>query len=192
MNVWLWILVGLGAAGGLLLLALAIPVDLRFRITRHEQTKSNMHVRWLFGLVGRDISSMRKKPATPGRRRRRQTGLGALWRSGLMQHGLKRVLRLGRAVSVGEVRVRASVNAGDPAETGMAFAVIGPLCGLLAALPHTDIGVVPDFGKDIGVHGEVRGSVRVIPVVVVWHLVVFALSPATWRGVARLRRANRT
>lgn len=194
MSVWLWVLLGVGAAGVLCLLALAVPVDLRFRLVRRERTASRIRVEWLFGLIGKNITGGRERPekARPEEAERSRSSLRALWHSGLVQRGLRVILRLRRAVSIRELRVRAEVNAGDPAETGMAFALIGPVSAVVSTLPRTDIQVVPDFSDDFGVRGELRGWVRVVPIVALPPLLMFALSPPTWRGVRRLRRAGRS
>ena len=198
MSVWLWLLVGFGAAGVLFLLALTVPIDLRFRFANRERTESTVRVEWLFGLLGKNITGGRKEPRAPPperkkrpKKKRKGPGLRAVWRSGLIQRGFRVMWRLRRAVSVREFRVHAAVNAGDPAETGMTFALLGPVCGVLAAVPGTDIDVVPDFGDDVGVRGELEGWVRVVPILVLLPFVLFALSPATWRGIWRLRKASR-
>ncbi len=196
MSAWLWLLVGFGAVGGLLLLALAVPVHLRLVLTKGGLSESHLRIEWLFGLVRKRVTGTPEqapqRKRVPADRQGEGPTLRALWRSGLVPRGVSLLRRLRRAVSIRELRVRAAVNAGDPSETGMAFALIGPAVGLLAAVPRTDIYVVPDYGDEVGMRGEVRGWVRVVPIVGLLPILAFALSPATWRGVRMLRKARRT
>ena len=197
MSVWLWVLFGFGAAAGLFLLALAEPLDVRFDFARGELAESRVRVSWLFGLVSRDVAGGRGKR---GKRKHRkgkkdkpkERSLRGLWRSGLGRRGLRLMLEMRRAVRIREFRVRAAVNAGDPSETGMAFALLGPAVGIVSALPRTDIAIVPDFGDAPGVRGEIKGRIRLVPIVALRPLLAFALSPGTWRGLRQRGEAGRS
>ena len=186
MGFWQWALI---VVGGLLFLAAWAPVHLQLRVATGDAA-SRFRARWLFLSVDRELAGDRPpprpdpKPKPPARGAK----MIALWRSGLVGHGVR---RLRRAVSIREFGIRASVNAGDPAETGMAFAVLGPLSVLLARLPRTSIRIAPDFSDRGGVRGEAWASVRAVPIGVLWHAAAFAMSPTTWRRVAAYRKASR-
>ena len=63
-----------------IVLLLTIPVDLVFCIERDADFKSRVSVRWLFGLVGRDIRRKKKKPQ-PEKEKRRKNLISILTRT---------------------------------------------------------------------------------------------------------------
>ena len=96
--------------------------------------------------------------------------------------------RLVRSVQVRDVDVELQIGTGDPAETGLLFAVIGPSLAL-ASGSSPNIRIEPNFVEET-LEGHARGTVRVYPIRLIPPLIAFALSPATFRGITALKRAR--
>ena len=98
--------------------------------------------------------------------------------------------RLLQSVQVRDVDVEFQVGTGDPAETGLLFAVIGPSVALARSGFSPNIRIEPNFVEET-FEGHARGAARVYPIKLIPSLIAFALSPATFRGVKALRRARK-
>ena len=193
----MWIL---GTVLGVLLffvLLLAIPVDVVFYVEKEEDFKSRTTVKWLFGLVGRDIGGRKQKPAVEkpakekGRKKRSIRPLLAMLRS---RGFLRRVLRLFtdvlRRTKVRELKLDVRVGLGDPADTGLLFAAIGPMAANLTAFTPLDVEVQPDF-EQATLRGHFRSDIRILPIQFVLLFILFALSPTTLRALWAMAAAGR-
>jgi len=181
----------------LAVLLLSIPVDLAFSYERGEGSRSRMRIKWLFGLIGKDLGGEKKgqekKPkeikAKKGRRSFRWPLAGFRAR-GFSGRLLLLARRLVRSVQVRDVDVEFQLGTGDPAETGLLFGVIGPSVALARSVFSTNIRIEPNFVEET-FEGHARGAVRVYPVKLIPPLIAFALSPATFRGIRTMRKARK-
>lgn len=193
----MWIL---GTVLGVLLffvLLLAIPVDVVFYVEKEEEFKSRTTVKWLFGLVGKDIGGRKQKPAREkpakekGKKKRSIRPLLAMLRS---RGFLRRVLRLFRDMlrrtKVRELKLDVRVGLSDPADTGLLFAAIGPMAGYLTAFTPLDVEVQPDFEQET-LRGHFRSDIRILPIQFVLLFILFALSPTTLRALWAMAAAGR-
>ena len=174
---------------------LSIPVDLAFFFERGEVSRSRMRIGWLFGLIGKDMggasSGREKKPEEMKAKKGRGSIRGpmAAFRArGFSGKILRFANRLVRSVQVRDVDVELQIGTGDPAETGLLFAVIGP-CLALAASSSPNIRIEPNFVEET-LEGHARGTVRVYPIRLIPPIIAFALSPATFRGIKALKMAR--
>lgn len=107
---------------------------------------------------------------------------------------LRRILRfcldVWHAVHRERLRLHLRLGLGDPADTGRLWGLLGPLSALLARCPHSHFTLEPDF-VDAVLQVEGSGTLRVIPLRLVVLALLLSLSPAFWRGMARLRRVAR-
>ncbi|HET6921646.1 MAG TPA: hypothetical protein VFI16_00735, partial [Anaeromyxobacteraceae bacterium] len=113
---------------GLVLLLLAVPVDLEFRLAGIEPFAGEVGGRWLFGLVrfripvppagprpeaGPKAARARARPKAGGRRRRVLAALG----QGAFRRRVHRLVRdLVRAVHLRRLRLLMRLGLGDPAD----------------------------------------------------------------------------
>jgi hypothetical protein len=175
--------VALGLVG--LLGLLAVPVDLRFAFGAVE--RSHLELAWGFGLWRGEL---RGRPGSVRRRSRGRWSQPAVWvrawREGLGDRVLPLLHSLRRGVRVREVKLRARVGLGDPADTGMLVGFAAPLLTLARAAPGLDLRLEPDFAREV-LEGEARGELRAFPLLVLPPLLRFALSPTTVRAVRALR-----
>ena len=140
---------------------------------------------------------MRKRAGRKSPRRRRQKGqmsLGgplAMFRArGFSGRLFLLARRLARSVQVRDVDVKFQVGTGDPAETGQLYGLIGPGLRLARSSFSPNIRVDPNFVEET-FQGHARGAVRAYPIRLIPPLIAFAVSPATFRGVRAMRRADK-
>lgn len=170
---------------------LAVPIDLVFCVERETEFKSTARVRWLFGLVGRDLTSRGKKPEKkPKRRRSFKPFLAMLKSRGFARRLFKFVRDAMRRSRIRDLKVDLRVGLSDPAETGMMFAALGPASAYLASIPSADVHIRPDF-EESSLKGQVRGDVRVFPILFVGPVLSFAVSFDTLRAIREMMAARR-
>jgi hypothetical protein len=186
---------------GSVLLLLAVPVNVDFRVEGVEPFGGHVGVRWLFGLVRIRIpfpgarAPRRRREADPAAARARggstafDRGRDVL--ASLRQAGFRRrVYRLGgdlfRAIHVQRVRLLMRLGLGDPADTGLLWTVVGPV-NAMARSRDADIRIEPDFLEPV-LEFQADGSFLVVPLRLVFLVVGFALSPPTLRAWHTLRR----
>jgi hypothetical protein len=175
--------VGLAGALGLIVALLAIPVDLRFHTETEDEVQVAIRVEWLFGRVGRDLQ---RPPADPGSNSGWLRRVLAVWSDALQEKCLRLLRGLRRATHVQDVRIEGRLGLSDPADTGTAFGILGPLREVLASWPNLDLDLRPDF-VEAGWHGQSTGAMRFTPLRAVQPLVAFVASPTVLRAAWDLR-----
>ena len=186
-----WALIGLLGV----VLLLAIPVDLVFRVQRRESFHAEVFVGWMYGLLRFRMPSRRPRRPRPPKKRLAQARFARRlmipFRSSAFRH---RSLRFGRDL-LKSVRVRACdlrlrIGMDDPAETGYLWAIAGPLTGLLTFSPRVTVRLDPIFSDEC-FEADARGTIRLIPIQLAYLSVLFLLSPATLGAVWMLVRSRR-
>ena len=179
------------------LLLLSIPVDLTFSYERGEGSRSRMRIRWLFGLIGKELGGEKKGREKKPKEMKVKKGRGsfrgplAVFRArGFSGRLLLLASRLVRSVRVRDVDVEFQMGTGDPAETGLLYGVIWPCVALARSSISPNIRIEPNFVEET-FEGHARAAVRVYPIKLIPSLIAFALSPATFRGVRALRKAHK-
>lgn len=166
---------------------LAVPLEVSFSARREAEFDGSMTLCWLFGLVkvrlpaGVASKAGSAPPQRPARRGSKKTRFDrrilTVIRDGELQ---RRALRyVGRVLSSCRIRdlaLRLRMGFDDPADTGMLWAVAGPVLAALESHPGTDIDLAISF-LDPCLEGEVRGTVRVIPLELIYVTLLFAVSP---------------
>jgi hypothetical protein len=187
---------------GLVLLALAVPVDLEFRLEGIEPFAGEAGVRWLFGLVRFRIPGPRAGQPKPrpeaeprtsrARARRKARGrhrnvLAALGQAAFRRRVYRLVGDLLRAVHLHRLRLRMRLGLGDPADTGRLWAVVGPL-NAAAQLRNAEVRIEPEFVDPV-LEFQADGRLLLVPLRFLTLAVAFALSPPTIRAW-RTRKGN--
>jgi hypothetical protein len=161
---------------GPLLAGLLIP--LRFELEIPERGSTYVRVSWMLGLVSRDLAAPAKRSARRPRAASRRRGRGswirrrllAAIRSPRFPGTLARFgTRLLRATRRRELWIAAVVGLEDPCDTGMLWALVGPLSVAVSGVARGRVSLTPDFG---GERLSVRGQGR------------FTVVPAEVRGAA--------
>ena len=127
----------------LVVLLPSIPIDLAFSYERGEGSRSRMRIGWLFGLIGKELGGEKKGREKKPKERKAKKGRRSFRRSLLL---LAR--RLVRSVQVRDVDVEFQVGTGDPAETGLLYAVIGPSLALARSGFSPNIRIEPNFVEE--------------------------------------------
>lgn len=198
-------LASIAALLGLMVLVLALPVDLSFRLRGLEAFAGQVTVRWLFGLVRFRFDLPRARPSKPPEpepepasepaRPRRGAGgarwniLPALREPAFRQRSYRLAGDLARAAHLRELGLRVRLGLGDPADTGRLWALVGPIDAAAKNLRNAEVRIEPEFG-DAVLEFDARGRVVLFPVQLVALLASFALSPPAiraWRASGRRR-----
>jgi len=163
---------------------LAIPVELRFHAVGIEEAHVRLRVEWLFGRVGWNL----EQRGTPGGEFEMPdwNRLSPLWQTAFREVVARLLRRCRRWVDVAEIRGRARVGLGDPADTGMAIGILQPVLVAVGQLPRVDLRVYPDF-EEAKLQGQLEGAIRAVPAGLVPPVIAFVLTPETLRTVRRLR-----
>lgn len=190
----MWIVAVLTSGMLILVMLLLIPVDLGFQVAREERSRGQLAVGWMFGLLCKEIEVGRKgrredrKARRPERDRKRVRSkrsarrLVILARTRGFPHRCLRFFRqLLRQVKIRELRLWGRLGFDDPADTGLLFAALTPSLCCLGAFPAVSVGLEPDFER-ASLAGRARGTVRLVPLQVLWILVRFLLAPETLRA----------
>jgi hypothetical protein len=186
----------LAALLGLILLLLAVPVGLEFRLAGIEPFTGEVGVRWLFGLVrfrvpvpgvGTRTPSPReaRARARPGPRGRRRNALAVLRQAAFRRRIYRLAGDMARAVHLQRLRLLMRLGLGDPADTGRLWAVVGPL-SVVARPGHVEVHIVPEFVEPV-LEFQADGRLRLIPLRFLVLALGFALSPPTIRAWRTLR-----
>ena len=102
----------------------------------------------------------------------------------------RRIIRfisdLWHAVHKKNVSLRVRVGLGDPADTGQLWAIVGPVAGILANIQEASIKIEPEF-FDTTFELDSSGSIRLIPLQMIYLTVALLLSPPVWQGIRQMR-----
>jgi len=174
---------------------LAIPLELDFRVGWPDGTQNRVELTWALGLVHHRIfatpagqpSAATRAPRTgkqPGKRKSRQA-LAAIRQTAFRQRVFRFAGDLWRSIGKNNLRGHARIGLGDPADTGLLWAVIGPVSGVLANIKDAAISIEPDF-LDPAFEFNGSGQVRFVPLQLIAISLGVLVSPAIWRGLRRM------
>lgn len=182
----------------LVILLLAVPVDLAFRLERIEAITGQLTIRWLFGLArwripiapgahgkgepGDRPAAPASTLAVPPRRAGGGRALALLRDPRFRRRALRFAGDLLAAARWRRLAVHVRLGLDDPADTGRLWAWVGPLA-LLLRWRHADVRIEPEF-EQATMQVKAHGRVLLIPLRLLWLALGFALSPAAiqaWR-----------
>lgn len=174
---------------GLLVLLLAMPLNVAFDFAGIEPWRAQVRVRALFGLVQFRLRARAAKeaPVRPDSRagfpgtHGGGKALGALRQAAFRRRIFRLVRDLFGAVHLHQVRLRMRLGLGDPADTGLLWALIGPLSAAAQGLPNMDVGIEPDFFAPV-CEFELHGRLMLVPLQFLVLALAFALSPTSIRA----------
>ena len=174
---------------------LAIPITVTFRVAWRGAFENDIRVEWAFGFVHKRLPT--GKTAGPPTEDVHQTGpkrpsdkkfnaFAAIRQKRFRQRVIRFVSDLWRAVHKQDLRLRARLGLGDPADTGQLWALLGPISALLANVPDASIRLEPEF-QDEMIELDSSGIVRLIPLQFVYLTAALLLSPPVWQGLKQMR-----
>lgn len=194
----MWVIALVAGIFLLFVLLLAVPVDLAFSVERDGNFRLRMRVGWMFGLIGKDIGGRKKKRREEGvekekpkkRRGSVKALLAALTTEGFPQKLFSFVRDILRLSKIRQLRMNFRIGLGDPAETGMLFAVLAPAMVVIRSFSSADIQLEPDFEQE-RLQGYCKGDIRAVPIKFVRPLIPFVFSTATMRAMKAMVTARR-
>ena len=195
-------LIGTAIFLSLIVILLAIPVTLTYRLYWKQTLSANIRLKWAFGLVRADVSpdSAVAKVEKPGAASRKTDRSGksqarsANFMAAIRQPSFRRritrfVSDVWRAIHKKNVRLLIRMGLGDPADTGQLWAVFGPVSGMLAPLRDIRIAIEPDF-VDTTFEVDSSGTIRLIPLQFAILALGLLFSPPMWRGIMLMRTSG--
>lgn len=182
-----WLVLALVAS---LLALLAIPVELEFTWQcREGRHTGGGAIGWLFGAVRvplRPRTDAKPKLPTIKAQSRKRGGAGRmismLQTEGFARRALKLARDLLRRIHVRTLNLDVRLGLDDPADTGRLWGAVGPLAALLPLPPVACVAITPDFSAEV-LEFEGQGHIRIVPLQWLAVILVFVLSPATFRAL---------
>ena len=183
----------------ILIALLAIPVTMTFRVSRPSVGDDETWLEWAFGLVRVRLSASEPKDRSTGdgesEQKPQSSGVSfgkspnvfaAIRLNAFRQRIIRFVGDVWRAVGKKDVSLRVRLGLGDPADTGQLWAVVGPIAAILANARDATIAIEPEFFEStFEINGA--GSIRLVPLQLIYLTIALLLSPAVWQGVGRMR-----
>lgn len=184
----------------LLIALLAVPVTLTFQVSWQQAIESDIKLHWLFGLVHVRLPSFQSKaPSLEGeeltqkmshfkRSSRKKTNFFAIiWQKAFRRRIIKFVSDFWHAIHKRNVNLRIRIGLGDPADTGLLWAVVGPVAGILANAQEASIELEPEF-FDATFELDSSGNIRLIPLQMIYLTAGLLLSPPVWQAIKQVRK----
>lgn len=177
----------------LLVVLLAIPLTLTFRVSFKNTLKSgDIKVGWLFGLLRVNVPTKKIlsptqpqagfKPKKLKKTSKKKKHLSDFMETKFLFRAISFIQDMWRAIHKEDINARIRIGLGDPADTGQLWAVVGPTAGLLHSVPNVTIHIEPEFYKTT-FEADGSGKIRIIPVYIIYLLAGFLLSPSVWRAI---------
>lgn len=186
----------------LLIALLAIPVTLTFQVSWPYAFQSYIKLQWVFSLVSMRLPSFQSKASsTEGEElaqriehvelsTRRKQNIFALIRQKLFRRRIIRFISdFWHAVHKRDISLRIRIGLGDPADTGQLWSIVGPVTGMLASIKEASFEIEPEF-FDTTFEVDGSGSIRFIPLQIIYLTIEMLLSPSVWRGIKQMRKVE--
>jgi hypothetical protein len=182
----LWVVLAVGVVLPLVLLVL--PMELAFECVRKDGIAGQVTIRLLFGWVdvripirpGNGAPKPARSPEPKGNRRPARV-LGMLRQAPFRQRLYRLVKDLGDAVRFHRLYLHLRLGLGDPADTGMLWAFIGPLSVMAKKVRNAEVLLEPDF-MDAVFEFHAQGHLRLVPLQCILLVLGLVLSPASIRA----------
>lgn len=193
----MWVIVTLASLAVILILVLSVPFNTVLHVDVHGRPRFRLKLSWLFGLITKEVEKGGKKPTEKKKvvkekqklaeSKRRIGDIFEILRTrGLLRQLIVLIRDVLKRFKIRDFIVDFRVGLGNPADTGLLFALIGPATFLLSSsFPHR-IRVEPSFEDETAFEGHLSGTVRLRPIQLVSPLIKFTFSLATIRVVKKL------
>jgi len=184
----LWLLVVLVSLLAVFVIALSIPLDVALRIEVYGKPEYRLRLAWLFGLLHREFSALKKsrpagkgaaKPGLEAGKGRKHAGqaLKVLRIKGLPGRVLCLLPDLAGRLKIRDLSADFKFGLGDPADTGLLFAFLSPVSLFINSYSSKKVQLHPSFSGHAVMEGQACGEMRIVPLRFVPPLAGFCLSP---------------
>lgn len=170
----------------LIIFTLCVPLELALHFDTDRKPKFSIRIRWLFGIVSKDL----RKTGQRGTRGKIRTAFQVLRTRGLLRQ-VSRLLRgIISRIKIRELRANLKIALDNPADMGFLFAFVAPVNYLLSSYTPYEISIQPSFNDDAILEGYLHGTARLQPILLVPPLLGFAFSPPIMRTIKTLVSAR--
>jgi hypothetical protein len=179
---------------------LALPVTMIFQISRRQVFQGQITLKWAFGLIGGHFPLFEAKPPSADGSRARQiktrtqrhasggsSPLALIRNRSFRQRIFRFVSDVWRALEKSNLTLRIRLGLGDPADTGQLWAFVGPVAGILANVEEASLEIEPDFMDEV-FELDSSGTIRFIPLHMLFLALTLLLSPTVWQGIRKMQR----
>ncbi len=183
----MWAIIILASLTAVLIFGLCVPIEVSLRADVYGKPRFQLKLSWLFGLVRTDLAG-RKKPSRKRKAKLRDiiAIIEILPTKGLVSQ-LKRLMKdILSYLKVRNLYADFTLGLGDPADTGLLFAFVGPAASWLSSSLPCQIRVRPSFEDEGTLEGYSYGEVRLRPIQLVIPTLRFAFSLAAMRTAKKL------
>ncbi len=183
---WLWIIVALVGAAAFITLLLSVPLDVTLRLDIYGKPEFTLKLGWFFGLVTKEVRRKKGKSneRKPTSKMDRARAIFEILRLEGLPGQLRRLIKeVFSRISVRELKGEFRVGLGNPVETALLFALVGPL-SFIAGLSH-NFKVTPAFDEAV-FEGYLYGEARLHPIRLVIPILRFVFSLAAMRLVKKV------
>ena len=185
----MWVVIWLAVALASLIAILSIPFDILCHIEVYEKPKFRIRLKWLFGLLKKDIRA-KKKPTKKKKKQKLGEGRKWLWaafRIIRIKGMFKELRRLVKAIlnsfKIRKLQVNFKVGLDDPADTAFLVGIINASrLFWKPSFPH-EIDIRADYEGQVFLEGYTHLTVRVLPIQIVVSVLRFLFSWSTMKAM---------
>ena len=168
----MWIIAALAGLFILVIFVLSVPFESTLSLEVYGRPRFRLKVGWFFGLVSKEVGGGKKseEEEKPADRKRGFDRAQLVRMAGILRiPGLSKRVRAFLRSIVNRLKIRdfgadLRVGLGDPADTALLFAIIGPATAFLGSSQLHQIRLQPSFGDDAVLEGYSRVTVRLRPI----------------------------
>ena len=192
----MWVIITLASLAVMLVLVLSVPFDMAFQVSVPEKPRFRIKLLWRFGLVSKEITQKKKaeekkkvvekKPKPREGKRKIGVIIGILRTKGLLKQLKVFLSDIFGSLKIRDLLADFRIGLGNPAETGLLFALVGPTALWMSSSFPIQIRVQPSFADEATFEGYARGAVRLRPIRLVMPLFRLVFSLTTIRIVKKL------
>ena len=168
--------------GGLFILAsivLSVPIDAIFSFDTSVKPQFHIKLSWFYGVVTREIRGFsgagKKRAKKKGRRISQFTLLKIISTRGLLNKISSLAWSILQHLKLKELKADLIMGLDDPVDTGLLFALVGPILPLVNLPEQCNVAVMPSF-QDAVLEGEALLIIRLRPITLIIPFMKFIFS----------------
>ncbi len=175
----------------LIILILCVPLELAFHTNIDGMPRFNMKLVWLFGVVRHESRPRKKKPIEHKTEaahwiNQAEITFDVLRIRGFLKQFVNLIRRIVGRTKIRELAVNLKLALDNPADTGLLFAVLGPLNVLISYFSPYQIRIEPSFAGDAILQGYIHGAMKLWPIQLALPIIAFAFSSPALRAARKL------
>jgi len=178
----LWWVILISVLGGmviLMIIALSVPIDATFSIDTSTNPRFQAKMCWLYGLVKWKLGLSQYRVGKENKKKRlgvsQRTLLKIVTTRGFMEKTVGLVWSIFRRIRLKELKIDLNVGLDNPADTGILFALVGPVLPLVNLPRQCHVNVEPSF-QEATIDGKAILSFSIFPIALAVPFMKFVFS----------------